>query len=531
MEIQQIKERIKQPLTILFTNDPHGNTSQEPKVKRLYDQLNEINENAIILSAGDVFHGAALATLSRGESIVKIMNSVGYHAMVPGNHDFNYGINHLLELQKQLNFPMLACNIVYSNSNQLVFEPYIMINVGELKVGVFGVATPWSKTNLAAHNESRLIEFTDMVKSSQMAVNALRAENVDYVIALSHLGLVRANIEKTEFVSKKELDENLSTILAKEVTGIDFIIDGHNHFSRQAEINNTKIVLAGANCENIGITKIIPDGETSISLIHKNMSLPISPEIQDIISQEENKFVVPLRSILCNIQIRLDETKSKQSETNLGSCITDALRYTTKADIALINGGAISKSIEAGDVTTENLFNVMPFGNKLVTTRIAGLNIIKALEWAIEKYPNRSQTLLHVSGLILKFDPNQPKGKRILEVRLITGELIQPYKLYLVASSDYLLNGNDGFHMLKTNNDLSVHGTLFETFQVFFKSLSPDCLKLYRREKGNGRIKLVEDQDFKEISCITKYDHGHKGTPVENKNSIEHKKIETSFER
>src|SRR5690606_14313044 len=113
------EENDVQNLTIVHVNDVHGNVTDNEKdvigfekLKALVNGLKEENSNVLLLNAGDTLHGTNLATLSRGEAIVKLMNKVGFDAIVPGNHEFNYGYERLLELKEMAEFEFLGANII-----------------------------------------------------------------------------------------------------------------------------------------------------------------------------------------------------------------------------------------------------------------------------------------------------------------------------------------------------------------------------------------------------------------------------------
>ena len=110
--------------TVLHTNDSHGNVQHEAYLKALADTKKQNGENVLILAAGDLFHGRLIASLSKGTSIAKIMNEVGYDYIAPGNHDFNYNLSGLQDLDSISNCKVLAANIINKTDNAYVFAPY-----------------------------------------------------------------------------------------------------------------------------------------------------------------------------------------------------------------------------------------------------------------------------------------------------------------------------------------------------------------------------------------------------------------------
>ncbi|MDB8790538.1 metallophosphoesterase, partial [Romboutsia sp. 1001216sp1] len=101
-EVRALEENKK--ITILHTNDIHGRFVKNDKTIGV-DVLSSIKKqtpNSLLLDAGDTIHGLPFVTLNKGQDAVDLMNAAGYDFMTPGNHDFNYGYERLLELVKKL---------------------------------------------------------------------------------------------------------------------------------------------------------------------------------------------------------------------------------------------------------------------------------------------------------------------------------------------------------------------------------------------------------------------------------------------
>jgi 2',3'-cyclic-nucleotide 2'-phosphodiesterase (5'-nucleotidase family) len=122
------------------------------------------------------------------------------------------------------------------------------------------------------------------------------------------------------------------------------------------------------------------------------------------------------------------------------------MREAAGTDIALMNGGGIRASLDAGDITCAEVNSVLPFENYLFAANVSGQAIWDALEISVASYPAESGGFLQVSGLIFTFDPNRPAGDRIVSV-LIGGERLQPDRTYTVATNDYLAAGGNGYTM------------------------------------------------------------------------------------
>lgn len=204
-------------LIILHTNDIHGRIEVAegllgmPTIKTLVEDYRARYGNVLVLDAGDTLHGRPIANQLQGRSVVETMNAAGYDVMVPGNHDFNFGYPHLLELENLMEFDLVAANVY--KENERLFRPWVIRRVGDYRVGIFGLATPDTYQTTHPRNIEGLV-FDDMVDAARTAVAELREEEVDLVVALGHVGFGR-NYPSTDIV--------------KEVSGIDLFVDGHSH--------------------------------------------------------------------------------------------------------------------------------------------------------------------------------------------------------------------------------------------------------------------------------------------------------------
>ena len=177
-------------LTIIHINDTHGRTGAEPYIAGLANELK--SGNVLILDAGDRLHGQTVTNLSRGESMVGIMNAVGYSAMVAGNHEFNFGLERLGELSELMDFPLLAANVRDADGENL-FESYIVFDMIGIMVGVFGIATP----EILTRTDPRIVAgltFEDPAETAAEMITLLANAGCDIIIALTHLGIDESSL-------------------------------------------------------------------------------------------------------------------------------------------------------------------------------------------------------------------------------------------------------------------------------------------------------------------------------------------------
>ncbi|ADQ14378.1 bifunctional metallophosphatase/5'-nucleotidase [Halanaerobium hydrogeniformans] len=231
-------------LIVLHTNDIHGRIAVDddlmgmPYLSSVFKDYQSNYDNLLILDAGDTLHGRPITDQLEGESAVKLMNEAGYTAMAPGNHDFNYGYQRLLELEEMMEFDLIAANVF--KEGELLFNPYIIREFAGFRVAIFGLAT--SDTYSTTHPDNvRGIDFENTVETSQKYLDILKnEENADFVIALTHVGL------------------RGTTEIAESVSGIDLIVDGHSHdlLPSGKMVGETMIVQANEYSKYLGRVEI-----------------------------------------------------------------------------------------------------------------------------------------------------------------------------------------------------------------------------------------------------------------------------------
>ena len=435
-------------LTIIHVNDRHGRMGADAYISQL---AKGITGNILILDAGDTLHGQTATNLSKGEAMVEVMNAVGYSAMVPGNHDFNFGVVRLIELSEMMNFPLLAANIKTTDSKKL-FKPYEIFKLDGITVGIFGLATPVTVTATAPRNIAGLT-FEDPAKTAAAMVATLKAKGCDIIIALVHMGM-------------NELSDSVhrSNILAK-ILGIDVIIDGHCHTALKSGLfdGDTLIAQAGEHGRYIGIVEITMTGENvtkTARLLAVNEELTADEDIVSIIDNKKKKFEYITNVVVGNTPVKLDGRRElvRTSETNLANIISDSVRHATASDIAFINGGSIRESIKVGDITMGQILTVLPFSNLIVTVELTGDEIINALEHGVSLYPQETGQHIQVSGISFLFDPEAEPGTRVVGVKLEDGSALGIDKTYTVATIDFMVAGGAGYDMLKNGRNLVYYG-------------------------------------------------------------------------
>ncbi|WP_240903835.1 5'-nucleotidase C-terminal domain-containing protein [Chengkuizengella sediminis] len=447
-ENQGGEEQAVKKITILHTNDTHARINEGKydgmglaKLSTLVKEQEADNANVLLLDAGDTFHGTTFATLEQGKSIAEVFNAVGYDGMAAGNHDFNYGYERLLELKEMVTFPVLSANVIVEETGELLLPPYMIQEVDGVKLGIFGLSTP--ETHYKTHPKNvEGLKFTDPVEAAQTMVAELQSQEVDVIIALTHLGTDASSTDT-------------SIKVAEGAPGIDLIVDGHSHTEDNIGESGTLIVSSGEYTKNLGVVELSFDENGELvskegSLITKEDAAEVEPdtEVQAVIDAITASQETILAEVVGSTSVVLDGEREqvRAGETNLGNLITDAMLNETGADVALTNGGGIRASIDVGEITKGEVITVLPFGNYIVTKEVSGAVIKAALENGIDSYPDAKGAFPHVAGIDYTIDVSKPAGERAVSIQ-INGEPLDLEKTYVLATNDFLAAGGDEYTM------------------------------------------------------------------------------------
>ncbi|WP_372999421.1 5'-nucleotidase C-terminal domain-containing protein [Lutispora sp.] len=482
-------------ITIVHTNDTHSRVEAGigfAKVAAKVKELKAANPNTLVVDAGDTLHGQTFATISKGESIIKVMNAVGYDVMTPGNHDFNYGQDRLVELAGMAQFPIISANLVKADGTTLL-EPYVIKEIGGLKIGIFGLSTPETAYKTNPKNVEGLT-FANPVEIAKKIVAELQEKEVDAIIALAHLGIDKETVDT-------------SYLVRDNVEGIDLIIDGHSHSTLDTidnEGKDTKIVSTGEYNNNLGIVNLIfADGELktvepSVFSNEEAAELETDADVIAIIEEvkEENKAITSV--VVGKTDVELDGVREhvRGGETNLSNLITDAMLAASGADMAITNGGGIRASIDVGDITMEEIITVLPFGNYVIVKEYTGAQILAALEHGTANYPELAGSFAQVAGVTFTLDLNEEAGKRVKDVK-IGGQPLDLEKTYKVATNDFMAVGGDGYTMLQEGNLVVELPGLDEVLIEYVKGLESIPAEVRPRmtviEKVGAKEPVVEE--------------------------------------
>ena len=474
-------------VVILYENDVHCAVEGYSKLAAMKNELLETHTNVGVVSVGDFVQGGTLGAVSKGEYIVNLMNKVGYDAIALGNHEFDYQLPRLNELNAMSNTKFISCNFQKIGEDKSYFEPYTIVSYGNVDVAYIAITTPETINSsspaqfkndkgelIYTFNESKLYDIV------QTNINAAETAGADYVIALSHIGYDESG--------------NLADItdVIENTDGFDVVLDAHSHSVIEEKVIKDKsgddvlLTSTGTKFEYIG-KLTIKNGAFDTELVEVESYTKTDPVVDAYITEiNENYAQLGNRKIGESKVEFITHDKDgnrlvRNAETNLGDFCSDALRAMTGADMSFVNGGGLRAPMEAGDITFNDIFSVFPFNNQIVTAEISGQILIDFLEMAVMNYPEEDGSFPHMSGVTFSVNKSIPTSVkvdangffekvdgayRVYNVKVLdktSGEYkaLDPNGKYVIAGFNYfLLDFGGGMTMFKDAKILDAEGTL-----------------------------------------------------------------------
>ncbi len=472
-------------ITLVHLNDTHSHLDAfGPKTSSLEGTIGGIakaatvigtikstDPNVLLLHGGDFFQGDPMFNTYFGVPELELLKSLGFDAMVVGNHEFHFGpdvyANVVSTAFASGSFPILSANIDLSGYPPLQpwIQPSIMKTYDGIKVGIFGLTIPEDP----AYMLGPVVINEDFPTIAGQMVENLRGSGADVVICLSHMGIY------------------LDKILAANVPGIDFIVGAHDHFvfTQPVPVVNpagktTYIFQAGQFYEDIGeLHFTVDNGVVTINdytMIPIDASVSPEPGVKAIVDELKQGVVAKfgdiyntVLSVAANDLVKVYDTKTPLRDTPMGNLVTDAYRAETHTDLAITANGLISEQLYKGPIVGADVFRSLGdgydeetgYGFRLATMKIQGSELIKGMEIGLSQLGIDDDIFLQFSGLRFSYDPTQPVGSRvILQSIEINGAPIDP-------TAKYSVTVNSGLAALLGSIGISVEDlTMLSKFEI-----------------------------------------------------------------
>jgi 5'-nucleotidase/UDP-sugar diphosphatase len=463
-------------IDVFYTNDLHGRLDVLPKISYYVKKTG--SKNYLLLDSGDFIQGTPESNFFKGQSMVEIMNNVGYTAVCLGNHEFDFSEQNVYELKQQAKFVFLGSNIYshYGTVKPYITE-YLIKEFNRIKIGIFSVLTTQTKYIVIPQN-LKDVEILDELLIAQKVVNQLLYNNVDLIICLSHIGL---NENKGNFVDDK--------VLAEKIPKISFIIGGHTHRKYEIKINKTLLVQTGANGETLGHLKLLFFKPYKKIFFYRNKFVNIKSLKDDkVIKSIVDQYVEKINKIFDEEigELKFDLQHYRDKESPVGNLVCDIMNTIAKCDFAVTNSGGLRKSLTKGVVKYRDIYTLCPFDNTIVKVNLSGKEIKEMFEHSFSgKYG-----ILQVSKEVkIECDLNNPVGNRVKNIKINNKPLLFD-KTYSVATNNFLAAGGEGYFWFTKHNVVDTKILLREAVVSYIKENKEVSLPLSHQEQ---RIIIVSN--------------------------------------
>ena len=403
----------------------------------------ESPDKSLLVDSGDTWHGSGIAAFDRGVSMVKIMNKMGYDAMVPGNWEYFYSRDHFLDLIDQADFPVVAFNLYDKDWGDPVLDQYVIKQVGDLRVAIIGMTYPWTALTSAVVGAAKWWQFGIRESEATELIAQIRAEeNPDLIVFISHGGY------------------GYDQKFAQRVDGIDVLVSGHTHNAVLDPViwNNTIIYEAGAHAEYVASLDVEVNNKKierfNYQLVKVNPDyVEADPAIEKLVDAAYAPFEDKLNTEIGQAQGTFYRRDYWQS--TLGNLITDALRARMKVDISLFPAWRYGATLMPGPITIEDVYNIIPTGGQVVTYDMSGAQIKILLEnvmdsvVSIDPYTRVGGDMIRFSGIKIIYDLGNRSGKRIVSIATSEGEPLEPDHRYSIAAVNTRFQNNPLFGATK----------------------------------------------------------------------------------
>ena len=363
-------------LVLLHSNDMHGDFLAEKLDDKLVggvsmlsgyvDKVRKEEPNTIYCIAGDMFRGSIIDSEYKGLSTIEIMNALAPDVVTIGNHETDYGIAHLLFLEKCAKFPIINANLYIRTNQARLFKPHIILEVDGMKILFIGILT---EEVLAQTKGDGLIGSFVGINEAAAEVgricNAYNAIDIDFTVLLTHIGF--------------EEDKRLAAIL-DPAWGVDVIIGGHSHtfITEPAKVNDILIVQAGTGTDQIGRFDIVVDTDNNCVSEYKWQAVPINnehcprdPEIDKLISSYKEKTDVKYNRMVTRFRRELTHP-DRNRETELGGLFSDIFKEMLDLDIMLLGSGSIRAEKLGPLVLYSDLVESFPYDDSITMITVTG---------------------------------------------------------------------------------------------------------------------------------------------------------------
>ncbi|WP_373232504.1 bifunctional UDP-sugar hydrolase/5'-nucleotidase [Cohnella sp.] len=490
-----VKDAQTLQVTLLVTSDIHGhvlpiryvdNESVDTgliKLATIMKQIRSEREHVLLIDNGDLLQGTPFAYYhacldqTTAHPIVNLMNRLQLDAFIPGNHEFNYGLDFVKRAREQSEYPWLSANVLNMQTGEPLFGcPYrIFTFPGGVKIGLLGLTTQYIP-NWEQPSHIDGLSFESAVKAAKRWVPYLKEQEGVHALIVSYHGGLERNAETGEEV-EEETGENEGWRLCQEIEGIDVLLTGHQHQRiGGVYVNNTLVVQPGyqGSCLAEVEFSLRRNGDTSWSVearqsrLREAGGMAVDPALVELLQAGEENTQRWLDQPLCKVQGEMqitDHSGARMNEHPLVELVNKIQMEVTGTDIsntALFDNDApgFGPLVSMREVTAN-----YPYPNTLKVLRLSGEDIREALEWTARYFAPYDGLRIEVDpsylypkpqhynydmweGIEYTINVSRPLGSRI-EGLSCKGRPLDPSGEYKVVMNHYRASGGGNYRMFR----------------------------------------------------------------------------------
>ncbi|MBR5641405.1 MAG: bifunctional metallophosphatase/5'-nucleotidase [Firmicutes bacterium] len=480
-------------LTLLHSNDMHGDFLAENVDENLVgglsllsgyvNKVRQEDENVIYAIAGDMFRGSIIDSEFKGLSTIQIMNMLGPDVVTVGNHEVDYGIAHLLFLEKCAEFPIINANLHINTNGARLFRSHHIIEIDGMKILFIGIITDVALQQCKADGLiGSFVSIEDAADEIGRICNTYNAVDIDFTVLLTHIGF--------------EEDKKLAELLQPE-WGVDVIIGGHSHtfLTEPAVVNGIPIVQAGTGTDQIGRFDILVDTDNNCVEEYKWTPIPINAQtcprdeaIADMIRNYKSRTDDKYGRIVTKFVRQLTHP-DRFRETELGDLFSDVLKDALGVDIFLLGSGSIRNEQLGPVVTKGDLNTCFPYDDAVHMVYATGAQVKHMVMRMLrdEAFAGEHTEFYQLSkGLVVEYDQATHSFLRFD----FEGEPIDEERVFTVGLQHFhYINMKDSFDVtleeLKANHPDRVVST--SCTQIIEEALQSGT---HQNATGEGRLIL-----------------------------------------
>lgn len=416
-------------------------------------------KNVIYVISGDMVQGSLIDSEYKGISTMEIMNYLSPDVVALGNHEFDYGLPHLLFLEKMANFPIVNANLYIKTYHKRLMNPYKIIKLDGFDFLFTGIITQKVMDSLKQDNlVGSFVTLEDAAAEVGKITNAYKNNDIDLTVLLTHIGY--------------DSDVELAGMLKPE-WGVDLIIGGHSHtiLNAPTKVNNILITQAGVGTNQIGRFDIWVDDDTNSVVDYRWQLIPInsslaSPDaalsklITDYSAEVDRKYSVLLTRFAAPLT-----HPTREVETPLGSVIADAFAGASGADVVLVGSGSIRVKSLGPALTLKDLLACFPYDDTLTLYTLTGSQLEAIFKHIMRPQNRNGEGECYQVNSAVSVVYSDASGLKSLS---LNGQPVKPESLYTVLLQGYHFNNSESYLNISQSELLTLPSKVISTsaFQV-----------------------------------------------------------------